>query len=60
MELLAGPAPKIWRACSIPNLSDVAQKCTDLTVEAWKGRLGGIEVWTNGHCQQVINALRVD
>jgi glyoxylase-like metal-dependent hydrolase (beta-lactamase superfamily II) len=41
-------------------LNDVAQKCTDLTLEAWKGRLAGVEVWTNGHCQQIINALRVD
>jgi len=41
-------------------LSEVARKCADLTLDAWQDRLGGVEVWTQGHCGQVINALRVD
>ena len=41
-------------------LNEVAQKCADLTLETWKARLAGVEVWTNRHCQQIINALRVD
>jgi len=41
-------------------LNEVAQKCADATVENWKARLAGVEVWTSRHCQQIINALRVD
>ena len=41
-------------------LNEVAQKCADATVENWKARLAGVDVWTNRHCQQIINALRVD
>jgi glyoxylase-like metal-dependent hydrolase (beta-lactamase superfamily II) len=41
-------------------LKEVAQKCADLTLAAWNTRLGGADIWTNGHCNQVINALRVD
>ena len=37
-----------------------AQKCADATVENWKARLAGVEVRTSRHCQQIINALRVD
>ena len=41
-------------------LNEVAQKCADATIENWKVRLAGVDVWTNRHCQQIINALRVD
>jgi hypothetical protein len=41
-------------------LNELAQKCADATVENWKARLAGVEVWTSRHCQQIINALRVD
>jgi hypothetical protein len=41
-------------------LNEVAQKCADATVANWKARLAGVDVWTNSHCQRIINALRVD
>jgi glyoxylase-like metal-dependent hydrolase (beta-lactamase superfamily II) len=41
-------------------LSEVAQECANATVENWKARLAGVDVWTNSHCQQIVNALRVD
>jgi glyoxylase-like metal-dependent hydrolase (beta-lactamase superfamily II) len=41
-------------------LNEVTQKCAGLTLETWKTRLGGAEIWTASHCQQIINALRVD
>ena len=41
-------------------LNAVTQECADLTLAKWKGRLGGVDVWTFGHCYAVIMALRVD
>ncbi len=41
-------------------LNEVAQKCADATVENWKARLAGVDVWTFSHCQQIVNAQRVD
>jgi glyoxylase-like metal-dependent hydrolase (beta-lactamase superfamily II) len=41
-------------------LNEVAQKCADATAQNWKARLAGIDVWTFSHCQQIVNALRVD
>jgi hypothetical protein len=41
-------------------LDAVAQKCAELTVPNWLDRLGGVDVWTDDHCFQVIVALRLD
>ena len=41
-------------------LNAVTQSCTDATMAKWKGRLGGVETWTFGHCYAVMMALRVD
>ena len=41
-------------------LNAVTQSCTDATMATWKGRLGGVETWTFGHCYAVMMALRVD
>ena len=38
----------------------VTDKCTALTVPAWKDKLGGVEALTATHCHQLIMALRVD
>src|SRR5262249_41658477 len=52
--------PQNWALYSNPSLNKVGKKCADPTLEPWKPRLAGVEVWTNRHCQQIINALRVD
>ncbi len=41
-------------------LHAVAQKCADLTVPKWVDRLGGVDIWTAGHCGRVVEGLRVE
>ncbi|MFQ6011169.1 MAG: MBL fold metallo-hydrolase [Nitrososphaerales archaeon] len=41
-------------------LDRVADKCTELTEEKWKDRLGGADVFTKSHCGKIIESLRVD
>lgn len=41
-------------------LGTVAQACTDATVPAWQERLGGADVFTEGHCWVMMESLRVD
>jgi glyoxylase-like metal-dependent hydrolase (beta-lactamase superfamily II) len=41
-------------------LEAVATECARLTEPKWNKILGGVDVWTDDHCLQVINALRVE
>jgi len=34
--------------------------CVDRTEEQWKGKLQGVGVWTDEHCEKMIQSLRVD
>ncbi|HEY7110124.1 MAG TPA: MBL fold metallo-hydrolase [Nitrososphaeraceae archaeon] len=34
--------------------------CVDRTEEKWKGKLQGVGVWTDEHCEKMIQSLRVD
>jgi hypothetical protein len=34
--------------------------CVDRTDGKWKGKLEGVGVWTDEHCEKMINSLRVD
>lgn len=38
----------------------VAKACADMTVPKWRGRLGGADVWTQGHCLAMAESLRID
>ena len=41
-------------------LDRVSEKCTELTEEKWKDKLGGADVFTKSHCGKVVESLRVD
>jgi glyoxylase-like metal-dependent hydrolase (beta-lactamase superfamily II) len=41
-------------------LDAVAQSCADLTVEEWGSVLGGVDIFTKGHCDRMIASLRVE
>jgi len=41
-------------------LNAVNRKCADLTEPKWIDKLGGVDVWTEGHCARVVEALRID
>lgn len=41
-------------------LQAVAKECARLTEPKWIDKLGGVEVWTDDHCHQVVMALRLD
>lgn len=41
-------------------LSAVEAECTELTVEKWVDKLGGVDVFTPGHCYRLIESLRID
>lgn len=41
-------------------LNAVNRKCADLTEPKWINRLGGVDVWTEGHCGRVVEALRIN
>ncbi len=36
------------------------EECTRLTLEKWSGRLGGVDLFTPGHCTRLIESLRLD
>ncbi len=41
-------------------LDRVTEKCTELTEEKWKDKLGAADVFTESHCAKIIESLRVD
>ncbi|MCI0781101.1 MAG: MBL fold metallo-hydrolase, partial [Chloroflexi bacterium] len=41
-------------------LGAVAKECADLTVSKWGGRLGAVDVFSESHCKQLMNSLRLD
>lgn len=41
-------------------LDAVAEECEDLMLPKWKGRLGGVEVFTIDNCSQMISSLRLE
>jgi len=41
-------------------LDRVTAKCTELTEEKWKDKLGAADVFTESHCFKIIESLRVD
>jgi hypothetical protein len=41
-------------------LGAVAQACAEATIPAWKERLGGVDVFTEGHCWVMMESIRVD
>jgi glyoxylase-like metal-dependent hydrolase (beta-lactamase superfamily II)/sugar lactone lactonase YvrE len=41
-------------------LDAAAQACADLTVEEWGGVLGGADLFSKGHCDRIIESMRVD
>lgn len=41
-------------------LDAVSNECAKLTEPKWIDKLGGVDVWTKGHCYNVIMAIRVD
>lgn len=41
-------------------LKAVAQKCADVTLAKWRGRLAGADVFTFSHCFRLMNSLRLD
>jgi glyoxylase-like metal-dependent hydrolase (beta-lactamase superfamily II) len=41
-------------------LHTVNRKCADLTEPKWIDKLGGVDIWTEGHCAKVVEALRID
>lgn len=41
-------------------LDAVSQSCADATLETWRDRLGGAEVFTFSHCWTMMESLRVD
>lgn len=38
----------------------VAEECARQTTDAWTGRLGAADVWTQGHCMAMVASLRID
>ena len=41
-------------------LNAVSEECTKLTEEKWIGRLGAVDVFTQSHCDKLIESLRID
>jgi glyoxylase-like metal-dependent hydrolase (beta-lactamase superfamily II) len=41
-------------------LDAVAQNCAEKTVPEWSGRLGGVDIFTFGHCHAVMESLRIE
>ncbi|HZI55370.1 MAG TPA: MBL fold metallo-hydrolase [Verrucomicrobiae bacterium] len=41
-------------------LSALAQSCTDATLAKWKDRLGGADIFTWSHCNQIMQSLRAN
>jgi glyoxylase-like metal-dependent hydrolase (beta-lactamase superfamily II) len=41
-------------------LHAMAKECSDLTLAKWGGRLGGVDVFTEGHCFRMVESLRID
>ena len=41
-------------------LDAVAHACAEATIPAWRDRLGGTDVFTEGHCWTMMESLRVD
>jgi hypothetical protein len=41
-------------------LSALAQSCTDATLAKWKDRLGGADIFTWSHCNQMMQSLRAN
>ncbi len=41
-------------------LDEVAQVCTNLTLNEWLGKLGAVDIFTFSHCSVVIESLRID
>lgn len=41
-------------------LGAVARACAEATIPAWQERLGGADVFTEGHCWVMMESLRVD
>lgn len=41
-------------------LNAVNQECTKLTEEKWASRLGGVDVFTESHCDRLVESLRID
>jgi glyoxylase-like metal-dependent hydrolase (beta-lactamase superfamily II) len=53
------PADNPW-ALFDAYLAAVAQDCADATIPAWQDQLGGVDVFTYGHCWAMMESLRVD
>jgi glyoxylase-like metal-dependent hydrolase (beta-lactamase superfamily II) len=41
-------------------LDAVAAACAEATIPAWQDRLGGVDVFTDGHCWAMMESLRID
>ena len=41
-------------------LNEVTDMCTDSTVAKWGDILGGVDIFTPGHCCKMAEMLRVD
>jgi glyoxylase-like metal-dependent hydrolase (beta-lactamase superfamily II) len=41
-------------------LDSIAQQCADEVEEKWRGRLGGVDIFTFGHCMRVTLHQRID
>lgn len=41
-------------------LNEVTEMCTDSTVAKWSDKLGGVDIFTPGHCWKMAEMLRVD
>jgi glyoxylase-like metal-dependent hydrolase (beta-lactamase superfamily II) len=39
---------------------DIVQQCAQLTLQQWRGRLAGVDVWVNSHCQRMAYWLRLN
>lgn len=41
-------------------LRDIIQQCRELTLQEWRGRLVGVDIWVESHCQRMTYWLRLD
>jgi len=41
-------------------LTEVAQTCSELTLEEWRGQLAGADIFTYDHCWAAAESLRID
>jgi len=41
-------------------LNAVEKECSEPTLEKWADKLGGVDVFTPGHCNRLIESLRID